>query len=112
MEQREERIARNEAVFREANEQIRGTIHSLDFPDDDPELFPFLCECADPACTQVIRLTLDEYRHVRDNGARFAIAHHHEARPSFERVQETHDRFCVVEKVDESRAIAEALDPR
>jgi hypothetical protein len=30
---------------------------------------------------------------------------------SFEHVEETHDR-SVVEKVDDSRALAEALDPR
>jgi hypothetical protein len=91
---------------------IRSTIDSLDFTEDDREFFPFLCECADPACHELILLTLDEYAHVRTNPARFAILPHHEARHSFEHVEETHDRFSVVEKVDESRALAEALDPR
>jgi hypothetical protein len=111
VESREERVARNEAAFRRANEKIRRTIDSLEFSEDDRDLFPFLCECADPACHKLVQLTLDEYAGVRANPARFAILPHHEARRSFEQVEETHDRFSVVEKVDDSRALAEALDP-
>ena len=47
-----ERVARNEADFRRANERI------ADFAPDDGERFvPFLCECAEMSCAMACMLT-------------------------------------------------------
>ena len=51
----EERIARNQATFREANERIGAAAGVYDVATP----VPFICECADPACTEVVRLELD-----------------------------------------------------
>ena len=108
------RIAENEARFREANEGIEARATELGFDTRD-ELVPFLCECGDDRCTDLIRLSLVEYETVRSDGRRFLC------KPSHERVAEEsaagravrrEDRFVVVQKEGEATAIAEARDPR
>jgi hypothetical protein len=65
---REQRLAENEILFRKVNEQIAGA-------DTYPtgEQIAFMCECADLTCTQVIRLTVQEYEQLRSNPTRFAV---------------------------------------
>jgi hypothetical protein len=106
---REERVAENESTFRDANEKIRQLGASLEL-EEDGRLFPFLCECGDLACHKVVRLTVGEYEHAREDAARFVIFPHHEDEPSTEQVVEQNDRFSLVEKVNVSRDVAEGLD--
>ena len=40
---------------------------------------PFICECADANCMEIIRLSLDEYEAVRQHPARFFTAPGHSA---------------------------------
>lgn len=49
------------AIFREANERIRGAAeeHSM------AHAIPFLCECPEPDCTEIVQLSMDEYQAVR-----------------------------------------------
>jgi len=56
-----ERLAGNDATFREANEHIaeRAETYRVD------GLISFICECAEESCTEIVRLTMDEYAHVR-----------------------------------------------
>lgn len=106
-----ERVALNDAAFREANEQINDVAQSLDRADAD--LLPFLCECADERCTDVLKLTAAEYEAVRREPTHFLNAHGHvrNGRP-WARVVEEFDRYSVVEKVGEAAEIVEELDPR
>jgi len=62
----QERIAKNNAIFREANERIRARADEYEPP---MERFPFICECAAPDCMQIIRLMPGEYGAVRANPA-------------------------------------------
>src|SRR5215211_1486072 len=62
------RVAENESIFRRANEQLERRFRELEAEG----LTPFLCECGDGRCNQVIRLTLDEYERVRAHAAHFA----------------------------------------
>jgi hypothetical protein len=87
---REERVGKNEALFREVNERIREVTAF----DGDVE---FLCECGDASCTQPITMTVAEYEAVRAKATRFAIVPGHEF-PDMEDVVEQNDRFAVVEK--------------
>ena len=59
-----ERIAENESVFRRLNEGIEAAT-DLGAPDAT-----FLCECADPSCREVIRLTISEYERIRADDTR------------------------------------------
>jgi hypothetical protein len=86
-----EQLARNEVLFREVNERIAGLVGLQDGP------LEFLCECSDVACTDAIKLHLEEYETVRTGSKLFVIAPGHELQ-AVERVVEEHDRFLVVER--------------
>lgn len=105
---REERVARNETLFREVNERIKqvnvgvATIEATDF----------LCECGDESCTEPISLSLGEYEAVRAEPTHFAIVPGH-AVPDIEHVVARNERYAVVVKTDPDAAeVAVAEDPR
>ena len=107
MDPRHERLARNEALFREVNERINDlTVHQ--FGDDDSH---FVCECSRTDCSEFIHLTAETYEAVRANGNRFALVRGHEI-PDIERVVGEHGDVFVVEKVGDGAEIATRLDPR
>jgi hypothetical protein len=106
---REERVARNETLFREVNERIKQVNVALAATAD---LTDFLCECADESCTQPISLTLAEYESVRADGTHFAVVTGHTL-PDVERVIASNKRYAVVAKTDpDAVRIVEAEDPR
>ena len=106
-----ERVARNDATFRAANERIREFAASIDA--DDERLLPFLCECADLDCTTVVQLAAEEYEAVRQDPRRFVNAPEHESNAlGWCRVVHEFDRYTVVEKIGEAGELAEELDPR
>jgi hypothetical protein len=103
----EARRARNEVAFREANDQIKAVI---DDHDVDPPLAPFLCECGDRACRQLIRVPMDKYREVRESPRRFILATGHDQRDGKETsTVATYEGFVVVEKAGIAGEIAEEL---
>lgn len=65
-----ERAARNEVVFRDANEILENRREEL---TEVVGRTPFLCECSDPYCKAVVMLTLDEYEHIRAAGNRLFL---------------------------------------
>jgi hypothetical protein len=104
----EERIARNDAVFRDANERIRASAEAY-----DAETVPFLCECADLSCRTVILLDLAEYEAIRASGRRFLNAPgHDEPHEGAGRVVDRRPSYVVFEKEARAGEVAEALDPR
>ena len=102
-EQRQLRGAKNQSLFREVNEQIKGVTHMT--------YIDFLCECADMDCTEIIALTSEEYEEVRRYPERFPIKPGHQVE-EIERVVEEHDRYIVVEKIELSADVARKLNPR
>lgn len=102
-EERARRIARNEVLFREANEAARAVAER--FGGDAP-LQDFLCECGDRACTEKVSVTLAEYLDVRADPRRFVILPGHEI-PEVEVVVEQSERYAVVEKIGEGGRVAE-----
>ena len=103
---REQRAAKNEAVFREVNERIKEL--ALSQLTDHSEV---LCECSDPNCTERLEITVGEYEAVRANGACFVAVAGHED-PAIESLVDRTDRFVVVEKADAAADVARDLDPR
>jgi hypothetical protein len=102
----DDRIARNEAIFRDVNEALkRGR-----WPGDQSRI-AFRCECARLGCSRLIELTPDEYEHVRTNPKWFVVAAGHESAQA-ETVVEAHDGYLVVEKLGQAGVVAEATDPR
>jgi hypothetical protein len=106
---KDDRRAKNEALFREANERIKEI--SSAFADLDPSPIQFVCECARAGCTEPLALTLDEYEAVREVGTYFFVVPGHQD-PVRERVVEIHDSYVIVEKIGEAAATASERDPR
>ena len=98
-----QRLARNQALFREVNERINEIKPTVGFTE-------LVCECSDPSCTQSLAVRAVEYEAVRSNPRRFLIAHGH-VQPEVELVAEDNERFLVVEKTVETGFMAET-DPR
>jgi hypothetical protein len=104
-----ERVARNEATFREANERVARFSRELE--REDP--LPVLCECADPRCTNVVLVTHAEYEAVRAHPDRFVCDLGHVANAEgWGRVVSEDERFAVVEKLGEAAELSAELDPR
>jgi hypothetical protein len=102
------RVAENQARFREANEDINAIARQADLPR-----IPFVCECANPRCVEILRLSRAEYEAIRADGRRFLNAPDHDAAAlGWAVVVERRPDFVVVEKIGEAGQISEALDPR
>lgn len=102
-----ERLARNEALFRDVNERIAESAEGFDADEAD-----FICECSEQSCTERVPATLEEYERVRADATRFLIRPGHD-NDRIERVVEERARFAVVEKFHARVvAIVRRLDPR
>ena len=104
----EERAARNEALFREVNEQVRSL--SRPQPPLRGEGLSVVCECSDDRCAERIGVQLSLYEEVRSNPRRFLVVEGHDN--AFESVVERFDGYAVVEKEGQAGVIAERTDPR
>jgi hypothetical protein len=99
--------ARTEALFRDVNERIAESAQR--FEADSTQ---FVCECADPHCTDRVEATLDEYEQVRADGATFMLTPGHE-HADIERVVSDRGGFNVVEKIQRTvRETVQRLNPR
>ena len=105
-----ERKALNEGVFRSANEKLKRAASELELVDAD-SLIPFLCECPQQECRQIVRLTLREYEGVRSSG-RGGLAALGHGDPSIEHVVAQNDRFATTEKFGEAGDVHAEADPR
>jgi hypothetical protein len=95
-----ERLARNQALYREVNERI---VELLDAPTTPIE---FLCECSNDGCAETVSMTLTEYELVRAQPTTFAVVPGHEIL-AIERVVEKNHTYLVVDKVNGRKAVAE-----
>jgi hypothetical protein len=104
MTSREERIAKNETLFREVNERIRDLV-----PPEGG--IAFICECGSEECIEQVTLTVQDYERVRADPVEFFVRPGHEL-PEVEEVVEEHDRYLLVRKHVEEQDIARRTDPR
>ena len=100
---RAERIAENEARFRDINERLRGDLQPV---MEEGEPVRFVCECGNASCREGVAVPLSDYRAVRLNPRRFAVVPGHEI-PDLEAVVERHDHYLVIEKPAEVAHILE-----
>lgn len=108
MTDREERIAKNEAIARDINERIEEAMASL-----SPEGYTrMLCECGQLDCERKVAITVEEYERTRADPRRFVVVKEHVI-PDVEDVVDDTGRFVVVQKREGTPAdVAESLDPR
>jgi hypothetical protein len=107
MSDRKERLAKNEALFREVNEQVEA-VATARF---EPETIQFLCECVEVECVERVELAPEAYERVRSDPARFVVRPGHE-QLDIEDVVEREPGYVVVRKHADTRALTEDLDPR
>jgi hypothetical protein len=108
VQQREERIGKNEALFREVNERVV----ELGATAPDPNLIGVLCECGDKDCVSEVRMSRVEYERLRRDPAQFVVVHGHE-KPSVEGVVERTQSYHVVTKnPGRPLDVARQTDPR
>ena len=105
-----ERKALNEAAFRDANDKLERGAEELVGAEDD-SLVPFLCECPQTACRQIVLLTLREYGELRAR-RHFGLAALGHEDLAIERVVAQNDRFVTTEKFGPAAATHAATDPR
>jgi len=99
--------AENESTFRRANEDLEQKAQGLSFGEQPT---PYICECEDLGCTDVVMLARSDYEAVRSRPRRFFIVPGHDA-PE-DRVVGEHQGFDVIEKTGEEGRLVEERDPR
>jgi hypothetical protein len=102
----EQRLALNEALFRDVNERIREISDTFGQKDSS---YDFLCECSDPECAERVVLTSAEYEFIRADSTRFVVAKGH-AMPEIESVVDQAKDHVVVEKEGAAADVAIHLD--
>lgn len=106
--EREERLARNEAVFRAANER---RVDWEETERDPKAVERFFCECAVLECRQQILVPIGEYERARQDPCLFLITPGHEI-PDIESIVEEHDGFVVIRKEAGATDVVVETDPR
>jgi hypothetical protein len=102
-----ERVARNDAIFRHANEGISESAQEHDVE----HAIPFVCECADPECRELVQLTMDQYGEVRSDPRQFLNAPgHEETREAWSEVVARRDGYVTVAKLGRAGEVAERLE--
>ena len=109
MEEGERRKARNEAIFREVNEQI-GRLQKPALTDTEP--LHIVCECDSLSCAQRITVPVDVYEATRADAAHFLVCAGHEDE-EVEDVIDTGGDYSIVRKhPGHPERIARETDPR
>jgi hypothetical protein len=109
MDERERRIALNEAVFREANERIRELNET--FATFTNELV-LVCECGNGQCAEKISMAPAAYEELRAESSHFAVVRGHEI-PDVETVIAQREGYDIVRKHEGvPQRVAEVTDPR
>jgi hypothetical protein len=107
MERSVKQAAENEVTFRSVNERLEEKAAELELLDQPT---PYLCECEDESCTDVLLLRRDEYEDVRAHPRRFVMTPGHQADDD-ETIRDEAE-FTVIEKHGEEGELVEPKDPR
>jgi hypothetical protein len=105
MDARDERLARNEAMYRAVNREIE---EASDGPGDRVEA---ICECGRESCSETLDLTVAEYDDAHRERDRFVVAPGHEDE-QIEHVVTRTERYLVVDKFGEAERVAEEEERR
>jgi 5-bromo-4-chloroindolyl phosphate hydrolysis protein len=104
-EEREIRAARNQALFRAVNENLRTLNEAF---ASLAGTFTIACECADRNCVDMIEIEPTEYLAVRAEPRHFAVLPEH-VYPDVEVVVRESERYVVVEKTAAAGELSDSL---
>jgi hypothetical protein len=106
MDERLERQARNEAMFRAVNREIESEASQLG--EQDLEV---LCECGRSGCSDLISITAAVYDEVHNERDRFLVTPGHDD-PQLENVVKRTEEWLIVDKFGAAERIVEAEPDR
>ena len=109
-DQRQARIGRNEALFREVNERIEDLNRGFAAVSDGK--MHVVCECGEHTCVDQLVVTPEEYEEVRADPLQFLVKPGHEILSSEDVVAERSEYLIVAKKRGIPRRIARETDPR
>jgi Tfp pilus assembly protein PilX len=101
---RNERISKNETVMRAANRELQHAEEEVS--NGSATRLEVLCECGRDDCDGVLTITLGEFEEVHSQGDRFVVLYGHNT-PDIETVVEEREGYLVVDKFGEAEEIAE-----
>ncbi len=105
------KLAINQSAFRASNERLRRAAASHRF--EARQRVPFVCECADPHCREIVMLRVEEYEHIRAHPTWFLlVAGHEDDEPIHERIVDAESGYAVVEKIGAAGREAARLHSR
>lgn len=111
MSNRNEEIGEAQVTFRNTNETIQASADNSAIPGS----IPFVCECPDRDCTEIVQLSFDEYEAIRQHPTRFFNITGHERSSvdaGAERIVAVAGELTVVEKVGVAGEVAAEAYPR
>jgi hypothetical protein len=101
----QEKIGQAQVACRIENETIQASADTLTMLGP----IPFVCECPDESCTEIVRLSFDEYEAIRQDSRRFFNVSGHEAASvaaGAERIVAVTGDLTVVEKIGVAGEVA------
>jgi len=109
MDDRQARIAKNEATFRATNRELERASEEAGGTGD--AVLEVLCECGKSGCSGLITLTVAEYDDAHSQKDRFVVLPGHET-VEIETIVERRPAYFVVDKLGEAEEIAEGRSGR
>jgi hypothetical protein len=94
MDEREQKIGENEALYRTVNERIESLNQAFGTLTNTMTV---VCECGDVTCAEQIEIEIAEYERIRSDPTLFIIVPGHEI-ADVEDVVEEREAFHVVKK--------------
>jgi len=104
-------IGEAQVAFRNANEKIQASADGSAIYGN----IPFVCECADGRCMEIVNLSFDQYEAIRQHPTRFFNITGHEGssvETGAERIAAVADELTVVQKIGVAGKIAAEAYPR
>jgi hypothetical protein len=103
------RIAKNEDLRRDQNNRLEADNASVHWVN--PPYADWICECANPKCSEPVQLSVSEYDEVRTNPTHFIIVPSEKhISADVERVVQRTDRYWIVEKLGIAAAVSKDED--
>jgi hypothetical protein len=110
VDERALRVGRNEALFREVNEQVESLTRTFAVAVEDA--LEIVCECAELSCVERIAVTLATYERVRSDAHLFLVKPGHEEGDVEEVVERAPGYNIVRKSAGDARRVVEETDPR
>jgi hypothetical protein len=93
--ERQDRVGRNEALFRAVNERLEGLNDTFAVLTDT---FQMVCECGYGKCVEQLTIPTGDYTRIRRDPTLFVLVPGHQDATSEAVVEEVHEKYVVVRK--------------